>query len=691
MKEYGTEFIRNVALVGHSGAGKTSLAEAFLFNTGVITRLGRVEDGATVSDFEDEERRRKISISTSVIPIEYQDCKINFLDTPGFTDFVGEVKSALHVADAAIVVIDAVSGVEVGTELAWQYCDERNLPRIVVINKMDRENANFQRALEVVQATFKAKLIPAQLPWGEKQGFKGVIGLLSMKARPGKGGTFADIPAEFKKAAAEARVKLVEAAAEGEDELLEKYLAGGELTQDEVVRGFHKAVLAGSFVPVYVASSSTDTGINPILDGIQRYFPAPTEEPPVHAYGKAGEEDVPISDASPLAVYVWKTTADPFVGKLTYFRVDTGVLQSDSRIWNHTKGAEERVGTLHVPRGKEQIAIKQLHAGDIGTLAKLGATTTGDTLGDKAHPLRLDLPKYPAALYAVAVMPKTQADSTKMGPSLTKLCEEDPTLHWHQEASTHQTILEGMGDQHIDVAIRRAESKFQVGLAVETPKVPYRETITKKAEAMHRHKKQTGGAGQFGEVSLRIEPLREADFEFTDELVGMNLSKSYLSPIEKGIKVVLEQGAIAGYPVKNVRVIVFDGKEHPVDSKPVAFEVAGREAFKKAMEHAGPVLMEPVMKLTVIVPEVNMGDVLGDLNTRRAKVQGMDQDGGKSVITAEVPLAEVQRYATDLRSITGGRGFYAMELGHYDVVPNHLAQNIIAAHKKEMKGETEEE
>ena len=691
MKEYGTEFIRNVALVGHSGAGKTSLAEAFLFNTGVITRLGRVEDGATVSDFEDEERRRKISISTSVIPIEYQDCKINFLDTPGFTDFVGEVKSALHVADAAIVVIDAVSGVEVGTELAWQYCDERNLPRIVVINKMDRENANFQRALEVVQATFKAKLIPAQLPWGEKQGFKGVIGLLSMKARPGKGDTFADIPAEFKKAAAEARVKLVEAAAEGEDELLEKYLAGGELTQDEVVRGFHKAVLAGSFVPVYVASSSTDTGINPILDGIQRYFPAPTEEPPVHAYGKAGEEDVPISDASPLAVYVWKTTADPFVGKLTYFRVDTGVLQSDSRIWNHTKGAEERVGTLHVPRGKEQIAIKQLHAGDIGTLAKLGATTTGDTLGDKAHPLRLDLPKYPAALYAVAVMPKTQADSTKMGPSLTKLCEEDPTLHWHQEASTHQTILEGMGDQHIDVAIRRAESKFQVGLAVETPKVPYRETITKKAEAMHRHKKQTGGAGQFGEVSLRIEPLREADFEFTDELVGMNLSKSYLSPIEKGIKVVLEQGAIAGYPVKNVRVIVFDGKEHPVDSKPVAFEVAGREAFKKAMEHAGPVLMEPVMKLTVIVPEVNMGDVLGDLNTRRAKVQGMDQDGGKSVITAEVPLAEVQRYATDLRSITGGRGFYAMELGHYDVVPNHLAQNIIAAHKKEMKGETEEE
>src|SRR3989304_618661 len=344
MKDYGTEFIRNVALVGHSGSGKTSLAEAFLFNTGVINRLGKVEDGATVSDFEDEERRRTISISTSVIPIEYKDCKINFLDTPGFTDFVGELKSALHVADAAIVVVDAVSGVEVGTELAWQYCDERRLPRIVVINKMDRENANFARALESVQTAFKAKLIPVQLPWGEKHDFKGVIGLLSMKARPGKGEAFVDIPAEHKAAAKAARVKLVEAAAEGEDELIEKYLGGEELTQDEVGRGFHKAVLAGAFVPCSVASSTTATGINPILDGIVRYFPAPTEEPPVHAHGKATDEDLNASDANPLCVYVWKTTADPFVGKLTYFRVFSGVLAADGRVWNHTRGAEERTG-----------------------------------------------------------------------------------------------------------------------------------------------------------------------------------------------------------------------------------------------------------------------------------------------------------------------------------------------------------
>jgi len=690
MKEYGTEFIRNVALVGHSGSGKTSMAEAFLFNTGVISRLGKVEEGSTISDFEDEERRRKISISTSLVPIEYKDCKINFFDTPGFTDFVGELKSALHVADAAIVVVDAVAGVEVGTELAWQYCDERHLPRIVVINKMDRENANFQKTVEAVQNTFNAKLVPVQLPWGEKQNFKGVIGLLNMKGRPGKGDTFVDIPAEFQAAAAEARVKLVEAAAEGEDVLIEKYLGGEELTQEEVVRGFHKAVMTGTFVPVYIASSLTDTGLNPILDGIVRYFPAPIEEPPVHAHGKTGDEDVAISDTSPLCAYVWKTTADPFVGKLTYFRVVSGSLATD-RIWNHSKNAEERVGTINIPRGKELISIKQLHAGDVGVLAKLGVTTTGDTLGDKTHPLTLDRPNYPQAVYSVAISPKTQSDAAKISMTLTRLCEEDPTLHWHTESSTHQTILEGMGDQHIDVAIRRAESKFTVGLHVEQPKVPYKEAITRKSDAMHRHKKQTGGAGQFGEVWLRLEPYHEGDFEFADELVGMNLSKSYLPPIEKGIRSVLERGVIAGYPVSGVKVIVYDGKMHEVDSKPMAFEIAGREAFKKAVEQAGPVLLEPVMHLRVVVPEHHMGDVLGDLNTRRAKVGGMDQESGKSIITADVPLAEVRHYATELRSLTGGRGIYSLQFARYETVPNHLAQGIIAAHKKELKGEDVEE
>ncbi len=690
MKEYGTEAIRNVALVGHSGAGKTSLVEALLLNTGVTTRLGKVEDGTTLSDFEEEERRRHISISTSVIPIEYQNHKINLLDTPGFTDFVGEVKSALHVVEGAIVVVDAVAGVEVGTELVWQYCDEYHLPRFVVINKLDRENASFQRALSQVQEHFKVKLIPVQLPLGEQAGFKGVIGLLSMKARLGKGDQLAEIPAEYQDAARRARTVLMEAAAEGDDALIEKYLGGEELTQEEIVRGFHNAVKAGLFVPVFVTSGTANIGTAPLLDSILRYLPAPNEHA-LKAHVKAGDQDLTSSDDGPLCAYVWKTTADPFVGKLTYVRLFSGQLVGDGRVWNQQKAVEERTGHTHVARGKELIVVKSLHAGDIGVLAKLSATQTGDSLGDKANPVTVDPPKFPRALYAVALSPKTQADSTKISPTLTKLCEEDPTLHWRQEPATKQTLLEGMGDQHIDVALRRAESKFGLSLTVEPLKVPYRESITRKAEGHHRHKKQTGGAGQFGEVYLRIEPLRDgSDYEFGDELVGMNLSKSYLPPIDKGIRSVLESGVIAGYPVRGVRVIVYDGKEHPVDSKPIAFETAGREAFKKAVEAANPVLLEPIMRLKVTVPEANMGDVLGDLNTRRARVQGMNTEAGKSVIEAEVPLAEVQRYVTELRSLTSGRGLFSLEFERYDVVPTHIAQPIIAAHKKEKAAESDE-
>jgi len=691
MREYESGKIRNVALVGHSGSGKTSLAEAFLFATSATTRHGKVLDGTTVSDFEDEEKRRQISLSTSVVPIEFLDHKINLLDTPGFTDFQGEVRSALHVCEAAIVVVDAVGGVEVGTELAWQMCDEYHLPRFVVINKLDRENASFERTLQQIRDTFNAKLIPVQLPIGEESGFKGVVGLLSMKARLGKGDQVVDIPAELKEAADKARVELMEAAAEGEDALLEKYLGGEELTNDEMIRGFHAAVRARTFIPVFVSSATADIGTLPILEGIERYLPSPLEGMP---FTLEGMEEKPgtihADDTGDLALYVWKTTADPFVGKVTYIRIVAGVLQSDARVWNHTRAAEERVGTVHVARGKEQISVKKMHAGDIGTLAKLTVTATTDTLGDKAHPVPMKKPVFPKALYAVAVSPRTQADSTKISPTLTRLCEEDPTLHWHQEMSTKQTILEGFGDQHIDVAVRRAEAKYGLGLNVELPRVPYRESITRKGDGHHRHKKQTGGAGQFGEVFMRIEPLRSGDYEFDDELVGMNLSKSYLAPIDKGVRSVLEGGVIAGYPVSGVKVIVYDGKEHAVDSKPIAFEVAGREAFKKAVEAATPVLLEPIVKLEVTVPEASMGDVLGDLNTRRARVAGMDQNGGKSVITADVPLAEVQRYVTDLRSITGGRGVFSMVFDRYEPVPPHIAQPIIAAHKKEKSAESDE-
>jgi elongation factor G len=690
MKEYPTESIRNVALVSHGGGGKTSLCEALLFMTGATTRMGKIEEGNTISDFEDEEIRRKISLSTSVVPIEFNDVKINLLDTPGYADFIGEVISALRVADGAAVVVDSVAGIEVGTELVWGYCDAMNMPRCVIISKMDRENASFQRSLaSIAQLSSDTTFIPVQLPWGEKQDFKGVIDLFGMQARPQDGKASEAIPAEFKDAADEARVKLVEAAAEGDDSLLEKYLNGDELSAEEVARGFRQAVRSMRFVPVFVSAATAGIGLAPLAQALVDLFPSPADSGPVIAKGKDGEETLRPEDSGPLAAYVWKTTADPYVGRLTYLRVYSGVLNSDSRVWNPGPREEERLGTLHVMRGKEQMAVKVLHAGDIGSVPKLGSTQTGDTLCDKGQPFEFARPEYPNALYSVAVSPKTQADAAKLGSTLTRLSEEDPTLSWHQEPSTNQTIFQGMGDQHIDVAIRKAESKFQVGLITETPKVPYRETITKTGTSQYRHKKQTGGAGQFAEVHLRVEPLPDEDFEFVNEVFGGAISNSFMPAIEKGVRGVLKLGVLAGFPVGNIKVAVTDGKEHPVDSKAVAFETAGREAFKQAFKEAGPVLLEPIMDVRITVPEANMGDVLGDLNTRRARVQGMENEHGKSVVTAQVPLAEILRYTTDLRSITGGRGVFTMSLSHYEVVPQHVAEQVIAVHQKEMKQESD--
>jgi elongation factor G len=684
MKEYATDSIRNVALVSHAGAGKTSLAEAMLFVTGAVTRMGKIEDGTTVSDFEEEEIRRGLSLSTALIPIETRDCKINVLDTPGYTDFIGEVISALQVADAAAILVDAVAGIEVGTEIVWDYCDQFGVPRLVIINKMDRENASFERALQSVNALSPdSTFIPVQLPWGEKLDFKGVIDLMDMQAKAGGGEKGADIPDDLAEAAEEARLALVEAAAEGDDALLEKYLDGGSLTPQEISRGFKKAVLEGRFVPVFLTAASAGTGIVPLLDTLVDLVPAPSEAGAVTMKGAKEEESLEPSDAGPLAAYVWKTTADPFVGKLTYMRVYSGTLEADSRVWNAEKRTEERLGPLHVMRGKEQIAVKVLHCGDIGTVAKLAETATGDVLCDKSHPLKMAMPEYPNALYSVAVNPKTQADSAKLGPTLSRLAEEDPTLNWHAEQTTNQTILQGMGDQHIDVAIRKAETKFQVGLSTEIPRVPYKETITRQGAAAYRHKKQTGGAGQFAEVHMTIDPLEEGDFEFESKVFGGAISSGYMPAIEKGVRGVLKQGALAGYPIEKVHVAVVDGKEHPVDSKAIAFEIAGREAFKEAFLAAGPVLLEPIMNIRIVVPEANMGDVLGDLNTRRARVQGMETERGRSVVTAQVPLAEIQRYTSDLRSITGGRGVFSMELSHYEVVPSHVAEEIIAQKKRD--------
>jgi elongation factor G len=690
MKEYKTEFIRNIALVSHGSGGKTMLAEAFLHVTGATSRLGKIEDGSTVSDFEDEEVRRKLSLSTAVIPVEYKDHKINVLDTPGYTDFVGEVVSALRVADGAVILVDSVAGLEVGTEIVWNYCDTLGLPRFLVINKLDRDNADFHTALESVQEFSPTRLVPVQLPWGEKAAFKGVIDLITMKAYANEGRTPEEIPADLKAAAEEARTKLVEAAAEGEDALLEKYLESGELTNEELMRGLKAILRSQAYIFVFAAAGGHEKGILPLLDAVINLMPSPKDVPAVLAKGKDGEEKLTALDSGPLALYVWKTTADPFVGKLTYFRIYSGTLQGDTRIWNQNKSAEERMAGLSIMRGKETMPFKLVHSGDIGIVAKLTSTTTGDTLCDRGHPLTLPMPVYPHALFRVAIKPRTQADAAKISPTLTRLCEEDMTLSWYQEPATGQTILQGMGDQHIDVAIRRAEGKLQVGLMTAEPKVPYREGITRKADAMYRHKKQSGGSGQFGEVWLRIEPCPEMDFDFTDELVGMNLSKSYLPAIEKGIHATLQTGVVAGFPLSNVRVIVYDGKEHPVDSKPVAFEIAGREAFKLAVKDAGPVLFEPIMNVRIIVPDSNMGDVMGDLNSRRGRVQGTESERGRTVVVAQVPLAEMLRYTTQLRSITGGRGVFTMEFDRYEIIPNHLAQDIISAHQKEIEAKKEE-
>ncbi|MCC6259570.1 MAG: elongation factor G [Anaerolineales bacterium] len=693
MKEYTTEFLRNVALVSHGGAGKTMLVEAFLHATGATTRLGKVEDGTTLSDYDDEERRRKISIYSSVIPIEHREHKINVIDAPGYTDFVGEIISALSVADGAIILVDAVAGIEVGTEIAWRYADEFNLPRFFVINKLDRENADYEKTYNAIDEFVHAhgkRAIQVHLPIGAKQDFKGVVDIIGMKAYLGDGKTTGEIPAELKEAAEKAHFTMVEAAAEGEDELMEKYLENGSLSDAEMVRGLEDVVYAGEFVPVFCAAGGHEIGAIALLNDIIDLIPAPQNAPKRSAQGKSGAEELKPSDSEPLAAYVWKTTADPFVGKMTYFRVYSGCVQADAHVWNQSKGADERMAGLHFQRGKEALPAKVVHAGDIAAVSKLNVTATGDTLCDKNHPLTIQAPNFPAALYRVAVTPKTQADAAKISSTLSRLCEEDLTLTWQNDPVTHETVLQGMGDQQIDVALHRAQTKFQVGLATHEPKIPYREGISRKATAQYRHKKQSGGAGQFGEVHLRIEPYPEGDFDFVDELVGMNLSRSYLPPIEKSIKATMERGAFAGYPMNNVRVIVFDGKEHEVDSKPVAFEIAGREAFKLAVHDAGPVLFEPIMVVRVTVPDANMGDVMSDLNTRRGRVQGTETERGNTTVIAHVPMAEMTRYTTQIRSITGGRGYFTMEFDHYDTVPNNVAGPIIEAHKKEMEAKKEE-
>jgi elongation factor G len=683
---YSTDKLRSVVLLGHGSSGKTSLVEAMLFNTGAINRVGKVEEGNTISDSDEEEIRRHISLNLSVVPCEWEKHKINVLDTPGYLDFVGEVISGIRVADAGIVLVDAVAGVEVGTELVWQHAEKRNLPRLVLINKMDRENSNFQRTLDSLREKFEGNFVPIQIPVGEQSNFQGVVDLLEMKAYMGKEDQPGEVPGDLVEAAEEARVALIEAAAEAEDELIMKYLDGEELTNAEIARGLAAGIKAGTLIPVLCGSATHNIGVQALLHTIVRDLPEPGGEVKANNPATANEEILTFDSSGPLVAFVFKTSADPYVGKLTFMRVYSGTLVSNTTAFNSRTRTEERLGQIYMMRGKEQIPVPEVRAGDIGVVAKLGETLTSDTLCDKGHPLILSAIEFPTPLFAVAVAPKTKADSAKMGPSLSRIVEEDPTLRWRNEESTRQVILEGMGDAHVDTAVRRLERKFGLGLDTSVPKVPYQETVLKVGSASYRHKKQTGGAGQFAEVHMRVEPLpRDSGFEFEWDVFGGAISSSFQPSIQKGIRQVIGSGPVAGYPVVDVKAVVFDGKEHPVDSKDIAFQIAGREVFKSAFKEGNPVLLEPIMNVTITVPEEFMGDVMGDLTTRRGRVQGTDQERGNAIVHAQVPLAEIQRYATDLRSFTQGRGIYTMSFSHYEQVPAHLQADIVAQAERERQ------
>ncbi len=688
MKEYVTDKLRNVALVGHQGAGKTTLVEALLYNTGAINRLGKVEEKNTASDW-DEEKDRGLSLSTSLIPLEFDEHKINILDAPGMTDFQGEIKNAIRVADSVVIVVDAVAGVEVGTELAWEYAEAYQQPIIVTINKMDRENADFQRTLDSLKQSFpEYKFIPVMLPIGSQADFKGVVNLLTMKAYYDAGKDRSDMPDEVKEQAEAARTVLIEAAAEADDTLIEKYFSEGTLTNEEIRDGMRKAARDAYLktVPVFVTSGAKNVGTIPLMEALVVYV-APPSQRRVQVLNAQGEKEfltAPQSDDGPLAAYVFKTTNDRFVGTLNYFRIFSGSMRADGRYFNVTRNVEERFNSMMIMRGKEQLPLPVLHAGDIGVIAKLNDTKTGDSFSSRDKSLQVTKPEFPDPLFAVAVVPKTQADSAKMGTILTSLSQADPTLRWRQDPDVKQTIVEGMGEAHVNLAISRA-AKLGVGMEMVVPKVPYKETITRQGSDFYRHKKQSGGAGQFGEVHLRLEPNPGGGFVYETKIVGGVISASFLPSIEKGINSVLGEGVIAGYPIVDVRAVVFDGKEHPVDSKDIAFQIAGREAFKKVFEESGPVLMEPIMAVKITVPESMMGDIMGDLNTRRGRVQGMETEGHKGTVSAHVPYSEMMRYGNVLRSITGARGIYTMKFDHYEQVPAHLAQNIVNAHKAELQ------
>ncbi|HUP59441.1 MAG TPA: elongation factor G [Thermoanaerobaculia bacterium] len=689
MKVYSGSEIRNVAIVGHNDTGKTTLVSQLLFNAGAITRLGRVEDGTTVTDFDPDEVDRRHSISSAVAYVEWKDTKINLIDSPGFGIFVMEAKAALRVADSAAVLVSGVTGVEVTTEKVWKFAEEYALPRLIIMNKMDRDRASFSRTLESLQKKFGKNVVPIQLPIGEEKDFSGVIDLVAMKAYqyPADGsGKFdaVDIPANLKGDADAWREKLIEKVAEGDDTLMEKFFEQGGLSQEDLIDGLRREVAHHQIYPVLLTSASHNIGGHGILDAFASLLPAADEIKTLDGKDKKGEKIAfdRRPEAFPSAL-VFKTFSDPFSGRVSLFRVYSGTLKSDTAYWNTSRDHEERIGKLQLLQGKQQVPVSELRAGDIGAVAKLKDTFTGDTIAAKDHQITLDFMSYPEAAIAFAVEPKARGDEDKLGAAIHRIIEEDPTIKFERDAMTKEFLISGQGQLHVEIVVGKLKKKYNVDVVLHPPKVPYRETITKPADAHGRHKKQSGGHGQFADCKITMEPLpRGADFEFVDEIFGGSIPRQYIPAVEKGIQDARIKGYLAGFPVVDFRVRLKDGQYHDVDSSEMAFKIAGSLAFQDAMEKARPTLLEPIMHVDISAPSEYVGDIMGDLNSRRGRVEGVDAEEDVQTIKARVPLAEMLTYGSTLRSITQGRGSFHMEYSHYEEVPKQAQEKIIADAKK---------
>ncbi len=691
MKVYESANIRNLAVVGHSRSGKTSMVSALLHTAGVTPRLTRVDDGSAVTDYDEEEVARQMSISMGVAIAEWNDKKINIIDTPGFNMFVHEAKAAMIPAEAALVVVDGNSGVEVITERTWAYAEEAEIPRMVVISRMDRDRADAQRAIDSLHESFGRHLVPVQLPIGKEKGLKGVVDLVRMKAYEyelgGNGkGKEVPIPSDLADTAKAGHEAIVELVAEGNDELMQEFFDSGTIPVEHLVPGLRQAIVDHKLFPILYNSGLGNIGTDQLLNFIAEFGPAPVERPPVHDTPLApGEpEEHHVSDNESLTLQVFKTISDPFAGHISFFKVFSGVIKNDASVQNYTRNSQEKFAHLSVMQGKNALPIQELHAGDIGAVAKLKATQTGDTLGDKAHPVLYPTVQLPEPAITFAIEPKTRADEDKLATGLHKLMEEDPMTRFFRDEQTKEFLIAGTGQQHIEVIVSKLKKRYHTEVVLKAPQVPYRETIRGKADVHGRHKKQSGGHGQFGDCKIKMEPLpRGGQFEFVNDIFGGAIPKNYIPAIEKGIQEAAQRGYLAGFPVVDFRVILYDGSYHDVDSNELSFKTAGRIAFRKGMEQAKPTLLEPIMHVEITVPDEFAGAIMGDLNSRRGRIQGMENKGHNTVVKAEVPMAEMLTYGVDLTSMTQGRGTFHMEMAHYDIVPQALQDKIVSQSRAE--------